>query len=428
MSRSCSYTNFWKPAQEMDTLSSPNSNALSELNAQLDASNPIPSRKRTFAAGIVLLVFVVFLWTSSNFLTQDLYEGGYDKPFFVTYMNTSSFSLYLIPFLLRRWWNVQNKIGTKIFVSDGAPHQYEALTNEDIDVHVYEDPSHHLSFSGDNLAEQPAPPPAPLNDRQTANLAFAFCLIWFIANWSVNASLGYTSVASATVLSSMSGFFTLAIGRLFRVERLTLIKLGAVCMSFLGVVIVSLSDSGMKQAAGPASHPTIQPPSVNSRAALGDMLALISAMFYAMYVILLKVRIKSESRIDMQLFFGFVGLFNIIACWPIGVALHFTGVELFELPSSRKALSAILINMAITLSSDYLYVLAMLKTTPLVVTIGLSLTIPVAVLGDFIRHRPAQIAVVGGAVLVLASFVAVGYEDSNEQDSQPYHGRDGSQP
>ena len=45
----------------------------------------------------------------------------------------------------------------------------------------------------------------PLNKKQTAELAFAFCFIWFIANWSVNASLGYTSVASATILSSTSG-------------------------------------------------------------------------------------------------------------------------------------------------------------------------------------------------------------------------------
>ena len=71
--------------------------------------------------------------------------------------------------------------------------------------------------------------------------------------------------------------------------------------------------------------------------------------------------------------------------------------------------------MAITLSSDYFYVLAMLKTSPLVVTIGLSLTIPEAVVGDFLRHRPTHGEVIAGAVLVLLSFVAVGLENSKEQ-------------
>lgn len=72
--------------------------------------------------------------------------------------------------------------------------------------------------------------------------------------------------------------------------------------------------------------------------------------------------------------------------------------------------------MAITLSSDYLYVLAMLKTTPLVVTIGLSLTIPVAVLGDFILTVPVRAQVIVGATLVLLSFIAIGLDNSNTSD------------
>src|SRR6266700_1473048 len=110
--------------------------------------------------------------------------------------------------------------------------------------------------------------------------------------------------------------------------------------SFIGVIVVSLSDSESKQSAGPASHPKPQQARVDSRATFGDVLALISALFYAVYVILLKVRIKSESRIDMQLFFGFVGLFNILTCWSIGLVLHLAGVEIFELPPSRKAITA----------------------------------------------------------------------------------------
>ncbi|KAF9016958.1 hypothetical protein BDP27DRAFT_1198497, partial [Rhodocollybia butyracea] len=111
-------------------------------------------------------------------------------------------------------------------------------------------------------------------------------------------------------------------------------------------------------------------------------------------------------------FFGFVGLFNIISCWPMGVILHFTGIEPFELPSTRKAIAALLINMAITWSSDYLYVIAMLKTTPLVVTIGLSLTIPLAVVGDFLLTKPVQAQVLVGALLVVGAFVVVGIDDA----------------
>jgi solute carrier family 35, member F5 len=87
---------------------------------------------------------------------------------------------------------------------------------------------------------------------------------------------------------------------------------------------------------------------------LGDAFALVSALFYALYVILLKVKIKSESRVDMQLFFGFVGLFNILLCWPAGVFLHLTGLEPFALPSTRKMWAGVLINVSSEFQQDLL--------------------------------------------------------------------------
>lgn len=86
--------------------------------------------------------------------------------------------------------------------------------------------------------------------RETANLAIVFCFLWFIANWSQNASLEYTSVASSTILASTSGmqsdfwrqriqligvlgFFTLLVGRTFRVEPFSVIRLGTVITRFV---------------------------------------------------------------------------------------------------------------------------------------------------------------------------------------------------
>ena len=86
--------------------------------------------------------------------------------------------------------------------------------------------------------------------------------------------------------------------------------------------------------------------SINVQHIVGDILALLGALFYALYVTLLKVRIRSESRIDMQLFFGFVGLFNILATWPIGVILHVVGIEKFELPSKTSTIIALVINVS----------------------------------------------------------------------------------
>ncbi|GLB36260.1 putative saccharomyces cerevisiae YDL133W [Lyophyllum shimeji] len=349
--------------------------------------------QRDYVLGIILLLIVVLLWSASNFVTQELFFGGFQKPFLVTYLNTSSFALYLLPFVAKKRWRQQAW-------SLGGRLGYEQLDTEP-------HPVHHPQGEEEMLAIGATRSLPPLSARETIDLAFVFCFLWFIANWSLNAALNYTSVASATILSSTSGLFTLAIGRLFLVETLTVAKILAVFMSFGGVLLVSLSDaSSPSDPRQPVSRAPAQRP------LMGDILAIISALVYALYVILLKVRIRTESRIDMRLFFGFVGLFNILTCWAIGVVLHLSGIELLELPTTRAAINAILINMLFTLTSDYLYVIAMLKTTPLVVTIGLSLTIPISVVGDFILGKTTRGLVLVGALLVIVSFVVVGLDDA----------------
>lgn len=334
-----------------------------------------------YIIGICLLLIVVILWTSSNFVTQYMFVGGYQKPFLVTYTSTSAFTCYLIPFYLR---HIRGRKNTS----------YQPLAQD-----IPQEPNSNGFQCSSNETLR-------LTSRETAWLAFYFCFLWFVANWSLNAALAYTSVASATVLSSMSGIFTLGVGRLFRVEALTAVKIGAVLLSFGGVVLVSLSDSSQD----PGPYSMTRP--FHLLPVMGDILALLSALLYAVYMIFLKVKIREESRIDMQLFFGYVGLFNIFLCWPIGLLLHIFGVERLELPSTGQALAAIVVNMLITLSSDYIYVIAMLKTTPLVVTIGISLTIPLAVTGDFFLGKPAAAQVVVGAFFVLVGFIVVGVENA----------------
>lgn len=68
--------------------------------------------------------------------------------------------------------------------------------------------------------------------------------------------------------------------------------------------------------------------------------------------------------------------------------------------------------MSITLTSDFLYVVAMLKTTPLVVTVGLSLTIPFSIVGDTMLGHKIHMQVIFGGMLIMASFVAVGLDSS----------------
>lgn len=111
-----------------------------------------------------------------------------------------------------------------------------------------------------------------------------------------------------------------------------------------GVVLVALSDS--YETTNMVLPPILERLADPRGAILGDFLALISAVFYALYATLLKVRIHSESRIDMQLFFGFVGLYNICLCWVIGLFLHISGIEPFEMPNTTAAVGSLFFNVS----------------------------------------------------------------------------------
>ncbi|KAG7553563.1 hypothetical protein FFLO_02995 [Filobasidium floriforme] len=416
------------------------------------------SPRRRFVTGVGLLLCVVVLWTTSNFITSDLLEGGYNKPFLITYLNTSAFSLYLFPFLFKRW-NAERRQGIADRLIRSLSPSPALITHSQLhsslstlparteaEFHTHNQQYHHYQsgsesaiadpdFDGeyhsdnDNPEVQLQPLPSQpdlgltgqpkLTSGETAHLAATFCIVWFAANWTVNASLGLTSVGSSTVLAGMSGFFTLALGRVFGVESFTRAKVLAVLASFIGLVLVTHSDSLLASVSTTLPGDQPDPTAHVKRPMWGDALALLSAFCYAIYVILLKVRIGDEERVDMQLFFGFVGLFNTLFLLPLIPILSALGVETFEFPTRRQDLIVCAVNMVITLSSDYLYVLAMLKTTPLVVTIGLSLTIPFAMLGDFLRGSTAALTsqAILGACLVIVGFGLMGLEGL-EQDEE----------
>ncbi|KAI9487528.1 MAG: hypothetical protein EXX96DRAFT_593613 [Benjaminiella poitrasii] len=305
-----------------------------------------------------------FLCHECNYLNNIFADLKYNKPFLVTYINTATFSLYLLPFIFNRKKkkeptnDVNLEIEARLLDENNIPNSAEDLT-----------------FNDSVILPEPQ-----LTTIETIKLSLAFCILWFFANYTTNASLAYTSVASSTILSSMSGLFTL--GK----------------KSFIGIVFVSYSDQLTRHGQSTLPSPLV-----------GDLLALCGAIFYGCYTTLLKLKIGDESRINMPLFFGFVGAFNLLLLWPAFPILHSLHVEKFELPYSPSLWIMVLLNAFIgTFLSDYLWLLSMLMTSPLVVTLGISLTIPLALVGDVVfKHFMPGIQYAIGATLVVAGFLIV---------------------
>ncbi|KAI9655186.1 MAG: hypothetical protein M1829_000682 [Trizodia sp. TS-e1964] len=388
------------------------------------------------SVGIFLLMMTVFLWTASTFLASNIFaDDTFSKPFFVTYINTTFFAVALIPVVLKLGLQKGYRNLFTQLAADcrGQRSKYQALAGDD-DNNLPK-PTDEEERDGDagssNLESQTLngntrgdrwarrvvlqQADAPLSYWETIKLSFEFCILWFVANYFAAACLKYTSVASSTILNSTSSVWTLLFGAFIQVERFSVKKLIGVIASMAGVILISSVDlSGSNdQNRGNFPHKT------QTQVAIGDAMAFFGALVYGFYTILMKKRIGNEGRVNMPLFFGLVGLMNVVLLWPGFIILHFIGEETFELPPSRKVWAVVLLNSTTSLISDVCWAYAMLLTSPLVVTVGLSLTIPLSLVGQMIiQGQYSSAAYWVGACIVCLSFVFINHESKGEEESE----------
>lgn len=339
----------------------------------------------------------------------------------MTYINTSVFTLLLIPILIKRTYRR----------------------------HVYRRHARSGALSPSPLSHDPGT--KHFGFRATARLAFSFCILWFLANIFAMACLAHTTVASATILTSTSSIWTLIIGAMARVEKFTIRKLLGVLASLFGIILISRSDLSGPQTPVPPPTPSPEPPESRSSTfpnkspaelILGDSMAFVSAILYGFYTIVLRLKTSPSlssaassssdpsRKLHLPLFFGLVGALNTILLLPLFPLLHYTGLETFALPPTSRIWKIILINSASSLTSDVMWAYAMVLTSPLVVTVGLSLTIPLSLVGEmFVQGRVEGWVYWVGAAVVAGGFVVVDGEEKREEKNpeekeSEQHGRE----
>lgn len=269
----------------------------------------------------------------------------------------------------------------------------------------------------------------------TAVLAFKFCLLWFGANYFAMACLKYTTVASTTILTSTSSVWTLLIGAVTRTEKFTWRKLAGVLASLAGIALISKIDMGNASDADAGTsgedNGTAEralslliravkefPDKTARELAIGDALALLSAVLYGLYTVMLKQTTVAAAplELNMPLFFGLVGTWNLVLLLPMFPVLHWTGIETFQAPPSARIWWILVLNSVAAFASDIAWAYAMVLTSPLVVTVGLSLTIPLSLIGEMlIQGRYEGWLYWLGAGVVVGSFVFVDREEREDE-------------
>jgi solute carrier family 35 protein F5 len=133
--------------------------------------------------------------------------------------------------------------------------------------------------------------------------------------------------------------WTLLFGAVIGVEKFTIRKLLGVIASLAGIALISRLDVSKSDSSDGGSFPDKS----SGEIALGDAMAAFSAIMYGVYTIVMKKQVGDESRVNMQLFFGLVGLFNLFLLWPGFAILHFTGIESFDMPGTTRIWIIILV-------------------------------------------------------------------------------------
>jgi solute carrier family 35 protein F5 len=334
----------------------------------------------SYGLGLVFIVLVSLIWAAASILVQYLYTNqDFDSPFMLTYFGVSLFTV----FLPLEWLQQKCKGQSSSISEDYQSVSTDASDNGD------DRNDHHPTLS--TLASE------KWNTGDHMRAAAKIAPLWFISNYSYSASLKYTSITSSTVLASTGSLFTFCFALLCRDEHFSIWKLIGVGLGILGSILTGLHDLDGGSDSG----------NLDLRL-WGDALGLLSAVGYGGYAVMIRTLCpKDESLMSMQLFLGFVGLFNMIALCPIAIwqSISTGAVSAFVL------VALIIKGLLDNVLSDYLWARSVILTSATVATVGLGLTIPLAFLSDVALGRPNVLDMTSilGAHSVLLGFVLVNY-------------------
>ncbi|OMO97524.1 hypothetical protein CCACVL1_04535 [Corchorus capsularis] len=404
------------------------------------ASKDMTSKLWRWGSGLLYIFAVAAIWIAASFVVQSVVDAGV-SPFLVTYICNSLFIVY-IPLveigryledtygsLIMFWRNKkcsslqdlgesekaillgEGGLGAKV---DGSS-QFSLLEEGEISLKEGDDSQmdngsdeHSRTLPGEGEVGEVADTELELDAKgrwtrtRVAKVSLLICPFWFLAQLTFNLSLKYTTVTSNTILSSASSLFTFLVSLAFLGEKFTWVKLVSVLLCMAGTIIVSLGDSSnSKNLCVIASNPV-----------LGDILALLSAALYAVYITLIRKKMPDDDdeksgSASMAQFLGFLGLFNLFIFLPFALILIMTKLEPLNTLSWKQFGLIIGKGLLDNVLSDYLWAKAVLLTTTTVATAGLTIQVPLAAVVDTLIGNAPHLMNYLGAAAVMIGFAGI---------------------
>ncbi|KAL9275252.1 Solute carrier family 35 member F5-like protein [Drosera capensis] len=150
---------------------------------------------------------------------------------------------------------------------------------------------------------------------------------------------------------------------------------------------------------------------INKHPVLGDTQSIVSAIFYAVYITLIRKHLPDDDgkggKVSMAQFLGFLGFFNMVIFFPGAFVLNFTKLEPFYILSWKQLGLVIGKGLLDNVLSDYLWAKAVLLTTTTVATAGLTIQVPLAAVVDTLTGNAPQPTDLIGAAAIMIGFTGI---------------------
>lgn len=384
--------------------------------------------------GLTYIIAVASIWIAASFVVQSVVDAGV-SPFLITYICNSLFVIYIPMVEIGRFledtygglcfWKKKKTStlrdlgeseevvlleGSDLGAKTGGSTPSVLVEEKQISQHregihseaEFSSQEPQTTFPDPDIVTGDLAGQVDAKGRWTrsrmAKVSLLICPFWFLAQLTFNLSLKYTTVTSNTILSSASSLFTFVVALAFLGEKFSWVKLISVLLCMAGTIIVSLGDSttGLRTASNPL---------------LGDILALVSAAFYAVYITLIRKKLPDDDgksgQVSMAQFLGFLGLFNLLIFLPVALILNFTKLEPFDVLNWKQFGLIVGKGLLDNVLSDYLWAKAVLLTTTTVATAGLTIQVPLAAVVDSIMGNVPHLMDYLGGLAIMIGFAGI---------------------
>jgi drug/metabolite transporter (DMT)-like permease len=254
--------------------------------------------------------------------------------------------------------------------------------------------------------------------------AFITCSLT-VAGGSWYVAVNLTSASDLTAIYNCSAFFAYVFSVLLLNEKLRLDKSLSVLVAIIGVFVVAYGDS---KDDGDVSLPGASLKDVNdeSRNRLyGNIVIGVGSVIYGFYEVLYKKfacppdgTSPGRGMIFANTFGSLMGIFTLLVLWIPFPFLHWTGVELFELPSGEAAWVMLISTLASAIFSGSFLALISL-TSPVLSSVAALLSIFIVAIVDwFLTGKPLKQAAIVGGLLITGAFILLSWSTFREMQEE----------